>query len=98
MSLSCKCSMFALLDGGMYILICGNLCRDDCEVFFMAYAEHLVLGWPMQFKQNDMWFYRQKIVHDVYYKQWENSGFLESMIDDGGQSCWESSRGMSRPD
>ncbi|KAJ8649408.1 hypothetical protein MRB53_002431 [Persea americana] len=56
--------------------------KDDCGVFVMAYAEHLVFGRPMQFTQNDMWFYRQKIVHDIYYKQWENSGFLESLTDD----------------
>lgn len=64
-----------------------NLCRDDYGVFVMAYAEHLVLGRPMQFTQRDMWFYRQKVVHDIYYKQWENSGFLEFTIDDGGQPC-----------
>ena len=48
----------------------------------MAYAEHIILDRPMQFSQSDMWFYRQKIVHDVYYRQWENSGFLEHITDD----------------
>ncbi|RWR72993.1 hypothetical protein CKAN_00124200 [Cinnamomum micranthum f. kanehirae] len=55
---------------------------DDCELFVMAYAKHLLLGRPMQFTQSDMWFYRQKIIHDIFYKQWENSGFLECTTDD----------------
>ena len=76
--------MFALLDDGMHVLICIYIffCRDDCGVFVMAYAEHLVFERPTLLTQSDMWFYRQKIVHDIYYKQWENSGFLESTIDD----------------
>ena len=77
--------MFVLLDDRMHVLTCENLYRDDCGVFVMAYVEHLVFGQPMQFTQNDMWFYRQKIVHDVYYKQWDNSGFIKSTIVDGGQ-------------
>ena len=57
------------LDDGIYLSqakICSGI---NCGEFVMAYAKHLVLGRPMLFTQSDMWFYRQKTVHDVYNKQ-----------------------------
>ncbi|KAJ8633025.1 hypothetical protein MRB53_026361 [Persea americana] len=42
----------------------GN--SDDCGVFVMAIANHLARRHELRFTQADMWYFRQKIVHDKY--------------------------------
>ncbi|KAJ8639642.1 hypothetical protein MRB53_016336 [Persea americana] len=52
----------------------GN--SDDCGIFVMAVADHLVRGRAIKFSQSDMWFFRLKMVHDMYNNQvnrFENS-------------------------
>ncbi|RWR76248.1 serine/threonine-protein phosphatase 7 long form [Cinnamomum micranthum f. kanehirae] len=42
----------------------------DCGIFVMAYARHIALGLPMDFTKNDMYYYRAKIVYDLYIDQY----------------------------
>ncbi|KAJ8616025.1 hypothetical protein MRB53_035397 [Persea americana] len=44
---------------------------NDCGIFVMAYAEHAAYRRKVAFTQADIWYYRQRIVIDVYTRQWE---------------------------
>lgn len=42
----------------------------DCGIFVMAYAHHIALGLPMEFTKDDMYYFRAKIVSDIYVDQY----------------------------
>ena len=47
----------------------------------MVYAQHIALGRAMGFKQSDMYYYRAKIVSDIYrdqYARWQMKRQMES--------------------
>lgn len=46
---------------------------DDCGVFVMAIADHLARRRELGFTQADMWYFQQKIVHDIYHRQSKNA-------------------------
>ncbi|RWR95735.1 hypothetical protein CKAN_02509000 [Cinnamomum micranthum f. kanehirae] len=41
----------------------------DCGIFTMANAEHVAYRRAIEYTQADIWYYRQKIVTDIYQKQ-----------------------------
>eukprot|EP00268_Persea_americana_P051994 TRINITY_DN5796_c1_g1_i2.p1 TRINITY_DN5796_c1_g1~~TRINITY_DN5796_c1_g1_i2.p1 ORF type:complete len:177 (-),score=10.71 TRINITY_DN5796_c1_g1_i2:18-548(-) len=41
----------------------------DCGFFTVAYVEHIITHRHMNFNQKDMWYYRAKVVHDMYLQQ-----------------------------
>ncbi|KAJ8644141.1 hypothetical protein MRB53_005889 [Persea americana] len=42
---------------------------DDCGVFVLAIADHLARRHVLRFTQEDMWYFCQKIVHNIYHRQ-----------------------------
>ncbi|RWR85250.1 serine/threonine-protein phosphatase 7 long form [Cinnamomum micranthum f. kanehirae] len=51
----------------------------DCSIFTMANAEHVAYRRAIEYTQADIWYYRQKIVTDIYQKQKQlYSYFFES--------------------
>ncbi|KAJ8627023.1 hypothetical protein MRB53_020330 [Persea americana] len=40
----------------------------DCGIFTMANAEHAAYRRAIEYMQADIWYYRQKIVTDIYQK------------------------------
>ena len=43
----------------------------------MAYAEHAAYRRKVAFTQADIWYYHQRIVIDVYVRQWELADVVE---------------------
>ena len=42
----------------------------DCGIFIMAYAQHIALNLLMEFTKSDMYYFRAKIVYDLYIDQY----------------------------
>lgn len=53
------------------------LCSNDCGIFVMAFAEHAALRRKVALTQADIWYYRQRIVIDIYARQWEMADVVE---------------------
>ena len=41
----------------------------DCGIFVMPFVQHISMGHDMLFNQSDMYYYRAKIVSDIYKDQ-----------------------------
>ncbi|RWR76652.1 serine/threonine-protein phosphatase 7 long form [Cinnamomum micranthum f. kanehirae] len=50
---------------------------NDCGIFVMAFAEHAALRRKVALTQADIWYYRQRIVIDIYARQWEMTDVVE---------------------
>eukprot|EP00268_Persea_americana_P031307 TRINITY_DN3043_c1_g1_i10.p1 TRINITY_DN3043_c1_g1~~TRINITY_DN3043_c1_g1_i10.p1 ORF type:complete len:234 (-),score=23.08 TRINITY_DN3043_c1_g1_i10:200-901(-) len=50
---------------------------NDSGIFVMAYAEHAAYRRKVAFTQADIWYYHQRIVIDVYVRQWELADVVE---------------------
>lgn len=55
-----------------------HLPSDDCGVFVLAIADHLARCHVLRFTQEDMWYFCQKIVHNIYHRQLDRSAGHEA--------------------
>lgn len=53
------------------------LCSNDRGIFVMAFAEHATYRRKVAFTQADIWYYHQRIIIDVYARQWKIAEVIE---------------------